>query len=788
MTSTSGQRTYLTPDHPAGILFPDFINYNYGKYYLPEVEIDKTKDPCEKKEQFTQFGMSKYQEFLQQYMRYDSPYRGILIYHGLGTGKTCTTLHIYNLLYNFSDKWNVFVLLPKVLIATWKGEFEKCITKDKEFENRKKNFIFINYDSPYANKQFMKTVKESYQNRKKSIFIIDEVHNFIRNVLSNIQSRKGRRALDIYDEIRIHKKNNKYARVICLSATPAINQPFELGLLFNMLRENTFPIKENDFNYLFQSDISEPVLKTESKNLFQRRIMGLVSYYAGARKDMFARQINVNVNLRMSEYQLEIYDIFEAEEKQMDLLRERRRKFGKGVNWISAGVVNNMYRIKTRQACNIVFPRVSTKINGETRPRPGSYRMSEGQLQRIKDKMIDGFEAFDQNKFIRNQYLEYQNALNNFLNSVRQYWMGLIDDLFENDVKNVLEFGIDKLDDFKPKSKLFTSLYTSSPKMLSVALRILESPGPVLVFSNFYRMEGLESFKVYLKVLGFVSHKDKTKKNFTYTEFHGQIKDKAERERNRLAFNEDKNFKGEFIKVILISPAGAEGINLMNVRQVHILDSYWQEVRITQVIGRAIRRCSHALWPMQERFVKVYRYFMNLPADRQSADQFVFEIAGRKNRLLQTFLNAMKEVAIDCTLFKNENILADKDYPCFKFDNESLLSKDLGYVYRKRIENELEKEGKGSNSELYDNVNVKVQRVKYVVQLKDKKTQVKLGWYDPIDSYVYDYKLKYLIGRVRFDEDGVPEMFSHDTYLVFDRVHLDEYQIDVGTEITGTSE
>ena len=35
---------------------------------------------------------------------------------------------------------------------------------------------------------------------------------------------------------------------------------------------------------------------------------------------------------------------------------------------------------------------------------------------------------------------------------------------------------------------------------------------------------------------------------------------------------------------MMISPAGAEGINLNNVRQVHILEPYWNEVRIEQKI------------------------------------------------------------------------------------------------------------------------------------------------------------------------------------------------------------
>ena len=52
----------------------------------------------------------------------------------------------------------------------------------------------------------------------------------------------------------------------------------------------------------------------------------------------------------------------------------------------------------------------------------------------------------------------------------------------------------------------------------------------------------------------------------------------------------------------------SEGISLMNVRQVHILEPYWNHIRIKQVIGRAIRICSHRYLPMNERKVDVFRY------------------------------------------------------------------------------------------------------------------------------------------------------------------------------------
>ena len=61
--------------------------------------------------------------------------------------------------------------------------------------------------------------------------------------------------------------------------------------------------------------IKDNKINPEKKNLFQRRILGLVSYYAGATKDLFASK-NINFeNVIMSEYQKDIYSHYDEIEK-----------------------------------------------------------------------------------------------------------------------------------------------------------------------------------------------------------------------------------------------------------------------------------------------------------------------------------------------------------------------------------------------------------------------------------------------------------------------------------------
>jgi superfamily II DNA or RNA helicase len=183
-------------------------------------------------------------------------------------------------------------------------------------------------------------------------------------------------------------------------------------------------------------------------------------------------------------------------------------------------------------------------------------------------------------------------------------------------------------------------------------------------------------FKVYLDFFGYSSISvndnidsiDKKKNGFRYCEFHGGI-DRDLREKNKQLFNTKENKVGDIIKIIMISPAGAEGINLRNCRQVHILEPYWNEGRIEQVIGRAIRQCHHVDLPMSERTVDVFRYKMvrkggketanfsgNEKLDitrkieqrsnfRETSDEMMESISRRKNNLLVSFISKSSMVS-----------------------------------------------------------------------------------------------------------------------------------------------
>ena len=285
-----------------GKLFPIWILKNFKKYVLPEVIVNDN-DPCA---EVFKNELTLYQKFISQYLNYDSPFKSLLVYHGVGSGKTNTAINVYNILYNYTSKWNVFLLIPASLhddpwikdLQTWLS----ANTKTKQLAN----IQFIHYDAPNADKQFLDSIKSVDQDNK-NIFIIDEAHKFINNVYSNITTASGKKALSIYDYIKREKQENINTYVIMLSATPVINVPYEYALIFNLLRPDIFPTSESIFEEYFISTENFMSLSPDNKNMFQRRITGLVSYYIGATPDKYAKKNIYHKSLKMSPYQEEVY-------------------------------------------------------------------------------------------------------------------------------------------------------------------------------------------------------------------------------------------------------------------------------------------------------------------------------------------------------------------------------------------------------------------------------------------------------------------------------------------------
>lgn len=689
-------------------------------------------------------------------MNFESHYNSILLYHGVGSGKSASSINIYSQLYEFDPNWNVIILLPASLRKNWEG-YKDLITNEykkgevdmwigeNEAENKKKNIKYISFNASNSDKQFIDYV-HSVDTTKKNLYIIDEAQKFISNVSSNITTRKGQRARLIYDYIYKQKLNQPETRIILLSGTPIINDPFELALIYNLLRPMVrplFPFEPDEFKRLFIDTNNNGKIKKETLNTFQRRILGLTSYYTFDPRQ-FAKEIIHYENINMSEYQQIIYDHFNKIENKVN----------------NKGIRNTMYKSLTRQSSNFVFPS-AFGIDGLKRPRPSEFNLTETE----DEKIMRGKDDDDKN----NRKKAYRDQLEKYIMSTKKYFLegekkdkekGIsaikqIETIKElSNKKNINDLFNEHIVDNEKCSTLLSRLYECSPKYLNLVINLLKSKGPTIIYTNYVKMEGVEMIKIYLDVLGFTKYdKNLSKDEFKgkrYAEFHGDI-DQKERYMAINTINKEENINGDIIKIIFITSAGAEGISLRNIRQCHIMEPHWNESRILQVIGRGNRLCSHRMLPISERILDVFRY-KSLSNVGQSTDEYIEKTAQAKEEINKSFLNAIKEAAVDCELNFNINKNVDKNLKCFKFNDSSFLENPT-HAFNPNIYQDI-KTNNGLNTPTSLTKNIKVYKISCIKQLDkegNKYSKSEYYWLNRDNGYIYDFSYKYLIGQLKIE-------------------------------------
>ena len=208
-----------------------------------------------------------------------------------------------------------------------------------------------------------------------------------------------------------------------------------------------------------------------------------------------------------------------------------------------------------------------------------------------------------------------------------------------------------------------------SPKMKLLLENINKSPGLVFVYSNFRTVEGVEIFSKILDHNGYAKFGTRSTEP-KYAIYSGS-EDEKEKKEILETFTKDDNKHGKYIKIILATSAGAEGLDLKNIRQIHIIEPYWNQMRIQQVIGRGVRRDSHISLPPSERNIEIFRYFSVfsnknaiMTKDKLSTDEHIEQLSLKKQKIIDQMLLVLKECAFDCVL-NSANI--NGDYKCFSF-------------------------------------------------------------------------------------------------------------------------
>lgn len=636
------------------------------------------------------FPLQSHQKVIARFLK-GSPYRGLLLYHGLGSGKSCAALAAAEAV----GRDNVFVMLPASLKQNFEAEMEKCGAG----LSGAVTWVSTNGIPP-------KKISRSKIHGKDvagSCIVIDEVHNFISQVVNG-----GKRGTALFDAV-FHAPDVK---LIVLSGTPIINKPFEVGMLLNLVNG---PETSHVFELSGVSEKEAAVFLKESEWVdrfdfrgrsavvsftpfpFYRGDGGLVTDEAAKKLGEQAVVRRVWDAMGAGRYDTERRFIYPNDEEQFNraFLNGDRDRFVNREQFqrLAIGKVS-YFRMTEEQADEKGFPRV-------VEHPPVLLEMSSMQLESyIEQRTVEiklEIKLQEQRRAKEDQissgvFRAFSRAVSNFAfdntSKVRRVfpstYRAMIKEMDTPDAKDgdreatlptydkMLEETMGGLE-ADPRLLQGPGLRKRSPKFAAI-LEKLKASKKALVYSQFRRVEGIGILELVLRANGFSRfsieggrpvYDDIDKPQFiTFSSsdssadlvrlYNGELDGVSE------GLREFAREKRPDFRVLFITASGAEGLNLVGVREVLVTEPFWNEIRIQQVIGRAARVNSHSKLPKKDRVVDVYRFLSVIPAGTDnftlsnvdknlSTDQIILANAKDKMDLVNEFLDALRRSAIDCS-------------------------------------------------------------------------------------------------------------------------------------------
>lgn len=714
------------------------------------------------------FELMPHQLFVKNFLSFQTPYNSLLLYHGLGSGKTCSSIGIAeemrtymkqvgikqrivvvaapNVQANYRlqlfderklreidgiwtiDSCNGNAFIEEVNPTNIKGiSREKMISQIKSIINQYyvfmgyvelANFIRkkikidnVNLSVDDKRKLEIQNMKKFFNNR---LIIIDEVHN-IRLTEDNNDDKTGKLLMNL-------AKYCNNMRLLMLSATPMYNSYNEIIWLTNLMNANDKRglIKSSEvFNIdgtfkKGKKDDDGNILEEGGEELLHRKLTGYISYVRGENPYTFPYRIYPNVFAPERTF-------YNSKDITGNLLKAGQAILGNNVKQIKLPVLQlNGKEIKVPLT---YFPLYITNIGSY---QEQAYELIIRNLKTDIDKTME-FDELDKFGFRRLQIpLEALNIVYpspNLDNQIQKGKLLEIEEGAEKDevsdpratmvgkrgMKSIMNY-LDESEQniprkynfsYKPEiekkyGRIFHSSEISkySAKIGHICDIIKRSKGIVLIYSQ-YIDGGVVPMALALEEMGFSRYgsSDYTKPLFEktptepldaltmepkskigskpflpakYTMITG---DKAYSPQNALdikTITNVDNKNGEKVKVVLISKAGSEGLDFKCIRQIHILEPWYNTNRLEQILGRGIRNLSHCLLPFEERNVEIYMHgtvLENNPKD-EAVDIYIYRLAKNKAKNIGRVTRLLKETSVDCLLNIGQN----------KFTEQNLLS------------------------------------------------------------------------------------------------------------------
>ena len=116
--------------------FGSFLIDNYGPIFPKrgERKLDMATCAAKGEEGAKEVKIYHYQAFIREYLRFETPYRGLLVYHGLGSGKTCSAIAAAEALFGTRGS-KIIVMTPYSLRDNFISEINFCGFKHFRLQN-----------------------------------------------------------------------------------------------------------------------------------------------------------------------------------------------------------------------------------------------------------------------------------------------------------------------------------------------------------------------------------------------------------------------------------------------------------------------------------------------------------------------------------------------------------------------------------------------------------------------------------------------------------------------------
>ena len=676
------------------------------------------------------FELMPHQLFVKNFLSFQTPYNSLLLYHGLGTGKTCTAIGVAEEMRNYMKQvgmrksimiiaspnvqdnfrlqlfderklklengvWNIQSCVGTALLNEINPTAIKDIPKEKIISQIKTliktyyvfmgytkfaNYISysievkgIGYSKEERNKMKIQKIKNVFNNR---LIIIDEVHN-IRITKEN----KNRKSAELLMDVAKYSEN---MRLLLLSATPMYNSYEEIIWLTNLmnLNDKRSVIKISDIfdkNGNFKEDGEET-----GKELLRRKLTGYVSYIRGENPYTFPYRVYPQLPIDFVYPSIQMNRKPIEEDKQLKHVPVYLNSISEYQRIGYEFIINNM-----RKRSYDTFNKFGTE-----RDMPAFEEMDSFGYTLLQTPIESLNIVYPNEDFLPNPTYEIEQEDEIISNMTGIIGLSRIMSYKEeNKSDNPQRYNFQYRDEIQKKyGRIFSpeELPKYSAKIANICGIIRQSEGIILIYSQ-YIDGGLVPVALALEEMGFTRFgtekytkpllKNPTEpidsitmrpKTETIGEFNqaryvmitGDKTFSPNNDADIKYINNIENRNGEKVKVVLISKAAGEGVDLKNIRQIHVLEPWYNMNRIEQIIGRGVRNLSHCGLPFEKRNVEIFLHATRLDTNEEAADLYVYRLAEQKSIKIGKVSRVLKETAVDCILnigqtnFTNDKLLS----------------------------------------------------------------------------------------------------------------------------------